>query len=228
MIWKNNLLLKAFILSLFIHIAGISFFSLILPASRREVKEIEVSLLPGGMAPEKPSPEVKSISPAIPKTSPRKEKITIEIKKEISRFSPQEVTGLSRTITPPELLSESPEVPEIKIPEIIAFNLAGSSLEKKSAASDIEIEGPAGERKLIYREPLDYPGWATQKAIEGNIRIKFWVDPDGKIVLTNLITSSGSPELDLYTEQKFRKWVFEPVRTDKQAWGMITFRFYLK
>jgi len=228
MIWKNNLMVKAFILSLFIHIAGISFFSLILPASRREVKEIEVSLLPAGMAPEKPSPEVKSISPAIPKTSPRKEKIAIEIKKEILRFAPQEITGLSRAITPPELLSERQELPEIKIPEITGLSITGTSSEKKSAVSDVEIEGPAGDRKLIYREPLDYPDWAKEKALEGTIRIKFWVDPDGKIVLTNIITSSGSPELDLYAEQRFRRWAFEPVRTDKQAWGLITFRFYLK
>ncbi|MCM8761901.1 MAG: TonB family protein [Candidatus Omnitrophica bacterium] len=228
MLWKNHLLPKAFIISLLIHITGISVFSLILPVSRREIRPLEVSLLPVSTAPEKSFSEVRSISPEIPKSSPRKEKITIETRKEILRFSPDEIAGLSRAITPPEILSTRFELPEVKIPEITPFNLAGTASEKKSAFSDVEIEGPAGERVLIYREPVEYPGWAIEKAMEGNIRIKFWVAPDGKIVLTNLITSSGYPELDLYTEQRFRKWVFESVRTDKQAWGLITFRFYLK
>ncbi len=228
MVWKNNLLLKTFIISLFIHIGGISFFSLILPVSIKEIRPVEVSLLPVSTAPEKSFSDVRSISPEIPKASPKKEKITIETRKEILRFSPQEITGLSRAITPPEIMSARFELPEVKIPEITPFNIAGTASEKKSAFSDVEMEGPAGERMLIYKEPVDYPGWAIEKSLEGNIRIKFWVDPDGKIVLTNLITSSGYPELDLYTEQRFRRWVFEPVRTDKQAWGLITFRFYLK
>ncbi|MCM8760417.1 MAG: TonB family protein [Candidatus Omnitrophica bacterium] len=218
-----------FIISLLIHITGISLFSLIMPVSKREIMPVEVSLLPVGLSPEKSLSEVRSISPEIPKSSPRKEKITIETRKEILRFSPYEVAGVTPILTPPEILSARFELPEVKIPEITPFNVAGSSSpEKISALTDVEIEGPAGGRKLIYREPVEYPVWARAKAMEGNIRIKFWVAPDGKIVLTNLITSSGYPELDFYTEQRFRRWVFESVRTDKQVWGLITFRFYLK
>lgn len=226
--WKKNLLFKTFIVSLFIHITGISIFSLMLPVAKKEIQPIEVSLLPVSMAPAEPLVEVKSISLTIPNISPGGEKITVVKKKEIIRFSSQEIIGISKAITPMEILSTRFELPEVKIPEIISFNIKGTTSEEKTVSSDIEIEGPAGERSLIYKEPVDYPVWAIEKSLEGIIRIKFWVDPDGKIVLTNIITSSGYPELDLYTEQRFRKWTFEPVRTDKQAWGLITFRFYLK
>ncbi|MDD3726576.1 MAG: energy transducer TonB [Candidatus Ratteibacteria bacterium] len=229
MIWKQNLLLKAFIFSLLLHITGISLFSLVLPLSKSEMEPIEVSLLPISSAPAEPTTEVRNISLEIPRSyALGREKITIETKKEVLRFSPQETTGLSKIITPPEILSTIGELPEVKIPEIIPFGMVGSGNEKKVSASDIEIEGPAGGRALIYKEPIEYPGWAIEKGLEGNIRIKFWVAPDGKIVLTNLITSSGYPELDLYTEQQFRRWMFEPVKTDKQAWGLITFRFQLR
>ncbi|MCM8829555.1 MAG: TonB family protein [Candidatus Omnitrophica bacterium] len=227
MVWKNHLLLKTFIVSLLIHITGISIFSLILPVAEKKIQPIEVSLLPISMAPMKPSTEVKSVSLTTPEISPGEE-IVVKRKKEIMQFSSQEIIGLSKVIMPPEILSTRFEFPEIKIPEITSFNIKTTFSEEKSAGSDIEIEGPAGERTLIYKEPVDYPGWAIERSLEGIIRIKFWVDPDGKIVLTNIITSSGYPDLDLYTEQKLRKWVFEAVRTDKQAWGLITFRFYLK
>ncbi|MCX8081925.1 MAG: TonB family protein [bacterium] len=230
MVWKQNLLLKAFVISLLIHIGGISIFSLILPVSIREIEPVEVSLLPTSNI---PSPEktyvVKNISPEIPKVSPKTEKIAIEkIRKDILKFSSEETIGASRIITPPEILSTRFELPDVKMPDIIPFGKTDTYSENRASISDVEIEGPAGNRSLIYKEPVEYPEWAIEKALEGNIRIKFWVAPDGKIILTNLITSSGYPELDLYAEQKFRKWLFEPIQTDKQAWGLITFRFYLK
>lgn len=228
MVWKRDLLLKTFLFSLFIHIAGISVFSLVLPISTREIKPLEVSLLPVAISSEEPATSVKSITPEIPRISSEKEKIRMEIRKEIMRFAPMENTRLSKIITPVEILSTVPDVPEIKIPEIASFPLVGAVAEKNTSISDIEIEGPAGGRILIYREPVEYPGWAIERAMEGNIRIKFWVAPDGKIVLTNIVTSSGYPELDLYAEQKLRRWVFNSVETDKQTWGLITFKFLLR
>ncbi|MGI6595461.1 MAG: energy transducer TonB [Elusimicrobia bacterium] len=229
MTWKNNLLLKTFLLSLAIHISGVFLFSLVLPLSIREIKPLEVSLLPLSASSETPVSELTAgISTALPTASAKSEGITVVTRREVLRFAPQEVTGVSKAITPVEIIFDTLELPDIKLPEIVAFNLVGSSSEKSSASSDIEIEGPAGERIPIYREPITYPGWAIEKSLEGIIRIKFWVDPDGKIALTNLITSSGFAELDLYAEQTFRRWIFEPINTDKQAWGLITFRFHLR
>ena len=117
----------------------------------------------------------------------------------------------------PERLSEPPvQDSNLKITR---------KLELPDFFTDIEIEGPIGERTLVHRETLEYPDWMQKKGIGGDVTIKFWVDPSGKIAITNLITSSGSSELDMYAQQVFKKWLFEPAATDKQTWGIITFHF---
>jgi TonB family protein len=81
---------------------------------------------------------------------------------------------------------------------------------------------------LVYREPLKYPEWAQKRAIEGNIRIKFWVEPNGRVAETELLISSGYPELDVFVEEVFRKWLFEPAEENKKVWGEIVFRLRLR
>lgn len=224
---KKNLLLKSFSVSLFVHIAGISLFSLILPLPRPERKPIEVSLLPPSAAPEKIELARTAPAPEIPRAVPRKEKIALARERETARISTERFTG-SPQYVPVTQVTHKFEIPEfqVKLPDILSFKSLEKSFERTPA--NVDIEGPAGDRGLIYREQADYPEWAQKRGIEGNVQIKFWVDPDGKIALTSLLGSSGFPELDVYTEQVFRKWLFEPVRTDKQAWGIITFRFRLK
>lgn len=224
---KNNLLLKSFSVSLFVHIAGLSILSIVLPMPRPERKPIEVSLLPPAASPGKIELAGTVHIREMPRTAPRNERIALARERETIRMPREEFTG-SLQYTPITKVSHEFNVPEfqVKLPDIISFKNLERGFDRTSGTAD--IEGPAGDRSLVYREQTDYPEWAEKKGIEGNVRIKFWVDPDGKISLTNLMGSSGYPELDVYAEQVLRKWLFESVNTDKQAWGIITFRFRLK
>ncbi|MCM8810045.1 MAG: energy transducer TonB, partial [Candidatus Omnitrophica bacterium] len=98
----------------------------------------------------------------------------------------------------------------------------------QGSSSEVTIEGPAGTRKILYKEKIDYPLLAQKKGIEGKVKIKFWVNPDGKVSNTEIIFSSGNPDIDFYAETKFRNWLFEPAKTDKDVWGIITLIFKLK
>jgi TonB family protein len=224
------LLIKTSSVSFFIHLVGISLFSLVLPFPRIERRPIEVSILPPStvVRPEIKLVKAKTIPEVnIPRVIAKDEKIATLREPEIIKLSTEQFTG-SQQYIPVTQITDRLEIPEfqVKLPDIISFKSLEKGMGKKIPG--INIEGPAGSRVLLYREQADYPDWAQEKGIEGNVQIKFWVDPDGKIELTSLIASSGFPELDIYAEQSLRKWLFEPVQTDKKAWGIITFIFRLK
>jgi len=198
---ENRLLLKTFLISLSIHVGSISLFSLALPQAGIQ-KPIEVSILSPSDAPEETA---SAAAPAkIAKAPAPGGKITLPETKENIKVSAEKLPGTPTQILAPQITKK------LGLPDFF---------------TDIEIEGPIGERTLVHRETLEYPDWMQKKGIEGDVTIKFWVDPSGKIAITSLVTSSGSTELDMYAQQVFKKWLFEPAATDQQTWGIITFHF---
>lgn len=222
---SNHLLLKAFLISLFIHITGISLFSIVFPLPATYRKPIEVSLLPPAM--DKKIKLVKTeVLPHLPVLKTKFEKLARFDEREVIKLSKREFMGYPDYV-PLTKITKTLKIPDFKIkfPPLPAMKTSSITKNKQSKE---KIEGPAGERNLIYREKIEYPEWAEEKGIEGNIKIKFWVEPDGKISNTEIITSSGYPELDVYTLSKFRKYLFEPIDKNKKVWGIITFVFRLK
>ena len=138
-------------------------------------------------------------------------------------------------ITSKEIIGEKEYITPVKLNldiEKTDFEINSLSVPVLNFSEDITseelIEGPAGTRKIIYKEKIDYPLWAQEKGIEGKVKIKFWVNPEGKIYNTEILLSSGYPEIDFYAERKFKKWLFEPVSSEKDVWGIITLIFKLK
>jgi len=146
---------------------------------------------------------------------------------EIVKISEEKFTGFPEFIPTTKITSEF-EIPQfqVKFPPLPSI-IQQTQSEIRTKSNEI-IEGPIGERKLIYKEPIEYPDWAEKNGIEGNIKIKFWVKADGKISETEIITSSGYPELDVYTMNKFMKYLFQPINKNEDVWGIITFIFRLK
>ncbi|MBN1445867.1 MAG: TonB family protein [Candidatus Omnitrophica bacterium] len=200
---ENNLLFKAFLVSLSIHIGSISLFSLKLPQAGIQ-KPIEVSIVSPSEAQEISASVRTETTSATSKTAASNGKFTLPEEKGTIKISPKEPAAVPTHGLNPQITEK------FGLPDFF---------------TDIEIEGPIGERTLIHRETLEYPEWLREKAVEGDVTIKFWVDPSGKIAITSLLASSGSSELDVYAEQVFRKWLFEPATTDKETWGIITFHF---
>jgi len=222
----DHLLLKLFCASLLIHTGILFLFSLTLPARKKVLLPIEVSLRrpttgkkPLKLVQTEPLPEIPKISYAYDRLFPLK-------KKEIILESLHEIMGTRNYV----FLTQLPKKIEVLQYFTVKFPSIPIPFEKKKETGiSEEIIGPGGKRELVYRETVLYPEWAQKKGIEGNIRIKFWVEPDGRINETELLISSGYPELDIIAEETFRKWLFEPVvKKNKKVWGVIIFRFRLK
>lgn len=218
----NYIFLKAILASLFFHICGLSIFSIIVPFPLKRVKPIDVILYS--------SSETKKIQK---KDILISKKITENIG--MQKIQPvQEIVSLN--ITSKEAISQEKYITPVKLDldiektqeaEIESIALPILNIVKEESLNEF-IEGPAGTRKILYKEKIDYPLSAQKKGIEGKVKIKFWVNPDGKISNTEIIFSSGSPEIDFYAERKFKNWLFESVQTEKEVWGIITLIFKLK
>jgi len=220
---KNNIFIKSLLISFSIHLFGVSLFSIFLPPLPKKNKPIEV-LIYNNLGTKSKDIEKNLIVKKIEKDL-GKEKITTLNKAKSENIAPEITIGEERKYEVQAKLDLDIEKYEFKI------NLPPSSTSEEQKRKEDEtliIDGPIGERKIIYKEKIEYPLWAQKKGIEGKVKIKFWVNPEGKIFSTEIYTSSGFPEIDFYAEENFQKWLFEPIITDKEVWGIITFIFKLK
>ncbi|MCM8785154.1 MAG: TonB family protein [Candidatus Omnitrophica bacterium] len=218
----NYIFLRAILVSLFFHLFGLSIFSIILPLPLKRTKPIEIIIYPSS---ETKSPEKRNILISkkvreyigMEKVKPEEDFVSLNI-------SSKEAIDEKEYITPVKLDIdiEKLEEKEINISSFPVLNVVQES------PSEVSIEGPAGTRKILYKEKIDYPLSAQKKGMEGKVKIKFWVNPEGKVSNTEIIFSSGSPEIDFYAEARFKNWLFEPVKTEKDVWGIITLIFKLK
>ncbi len=220
---KNNVFIKSLLLSFSIHLFGISFISIFLPPPPKKIKPIEVLIYNNF---ETKSMDIgKNLIVKKIEKDLGKEKITIFNEAKSENIAPEISIGEEKKFEVQAKLELDIEKYEFKI------NLPPSSTYEEQKGKEDEtliIEGPIGKRKIIYKEKIEYPLWAQKKGIEGKVKIKFWVNPEGRISETEIFMSSGFPEIDLYAEENFKRWIFEPAITDKDVWGIITFIFKLK
>ncbi len=115
---------------------------------------------------------------------------------------------------------------EVKASPLGMFRATDERIEGKK----IHIDGPAGERALLYRpEPPRYPGWWLKDIrYTFDMRLKFWVSPSGKVSNVKVLTSSGYPEIDLVGVRYLRGWRFEALADNepqRNIWGTVELRF---
>ncbi|MCM8769423.1 MAG: energy transducer TonB [Candidatus Omnitrophica bacterium] len=224
---QNHRLLKLFLLSLIIHLGILPLFSLILPPGRKKRAAIEVSLRQWQISPRKEISLVRmKVIPELPRFRAdeqiflrTEQAIGLRMTKESLGTQPRAMLTATRPLPVPEFNVQYPRLSSRPVEETIPLS-PGTISE--------EITGPGGQRKLVYRHPFTYPDWAQKKGLEGNIRLRFWLLPDGRVDQTELLVSSGWPELDILVEDAFRKWLFESVAEDRKVWGEIVFRLRLK
>jgi len=93
------------------------------------------------------------------------------------------------------------------------------------------IEGPLGERGLVYLEDPPYPAWARSAGIEAEIRFRFWVSPAGHVTRIRALRKSGHPGFEPLARESLARWRFDPLppgheRTEygdvRIVWGFPT------
>ena len=105
---------------------------------------------------------------------------------------------------------------------------AQAMVERKKATT---IEGPVQGRRILHAAIPKFPAWAQQQGVlEAAVRIKFTVDPSGKVLEDlQLVQTSGYGELDRLAMDSLKDWLFEPKpESSGIEWGIITFRFVME
>ncbi len=99
---------------------------------------------------------------------------------------------------------------------------ATEELDGKTA--EFTIEGPASKREVVDK-PLQLPELAIE--IEVDIRLKFWVLPDGSVGEV-VPLQRGDLRLERAAIQYLKSWRFTPVSDDREVWGIIPIRYKLR
>jgi hypothetical protein len=89
----------------------------------------------------------------------------------------------------------------------------------------IGLEGPAKNRIVLYSPPLpSLPDWAKREGLKFDLKVKFWISPQGVVKRAEPQISCGYPEVDLLGIRYISKWRFETVSADSEGtnqWGAI-------
>jgi TonB family protein len=67
-------------------------------------------------------------------------------------------------------------------------------------------------RKVVYRQPPEYPTIAAQMNIHGTVRLKVWVTSDGSVRRVEYI--GGHPLLAESAVKAVKNWKYEPHPTE--------------
>ncbi len=210
----NNLLLKTFSVSLFIHIAGISLFSLVLPSPRPNRGPIEVALLPSSTK----SGNVVLAGNALtrPRALTGRERIATALKRNARASAGSGHVPARSGHVPVTHGYLKPDIPEFqeKLPDIIAFKSLEVNLGKNPAAEAGESVENNGLAQGEHGTGVD----STQT--------KSLVDSNRKNASKDILEASIFPELDAYPEQASQastKWLLEPKKTGKKLRSIIRF-----
>lgn len=101
----------------------------------------------------------------------------------------------------------------------------------KGEAQEFAITGPVSRRGIVRRVYPQYPKWAEEAGVSGEVRLKFWVLPDGLVNKVEVTQTTGYPDLDQIASQAMKKWLFEPLSSQEKQivqWGTITLKFKLE
>ncbi|MFQ5867833.1 MAG: TonB family protein [bacterium] len=157
---------------------------------------------------------------------------------------PLAIPGPETKITLTEVLAPEPELGEkiSMLPGEDRFTLEGVKISPglpdkggifvgKGEARDFAITGPVSRRGIVRRVYPQYPRWAEEAGVSGEVRLKFWVLPDGLVNRVEVTQTAGYPDLDQIASQAMKKWLFESLSPQEKQivqWGTITLRFKLE
>ncbi|MCK4412866.1 MAG: energy transducer TonB [Candidatus Eisenbacteria sp.] len=89
------------------------------------------------------------------------------------------------------------------------------------------IEGPLGQRGVLYLENPPYPSRGREEGIEAQVRLRFWVSAAGGVVRIEALRKSGYPEFESLARGAVSRWRFEPLPPgdERTEWGEVRIRW---
>lgn len=92
------------------------------------------------------------------------------------------------------------------------------------------LSGDLGQRRILDRVEPSYPESALRNGSEGDVRLRLWVAPEGRVSRVEVVRLSGTPEMDKRAVEAVKRWRFSPLPeggSPVTQWGEITLRFRL-
>ncbi|MCX7737591.1 MAG: energy transducer TonB [Candidatus Kapabacteria bacterium] len=107
-------------------------------------------------------------------------------------------------------------------PDGTGLGVKGSGPGLGEGLGDIEWGG-GGNRVVLFKKIPNYPAGVNTNA---QIKIRFTVSADG-FVTSMIPMQKGDPVLERAAMEALRQWRFNPLKENKEMYGIITFRFRL-
>ncbi len=194
-----------------------------------EVSPVKISLPPAQKLPVLP-PQVSGIeAPLVPQSL---EPTVGENISSLPRLQGEKDTGPGERLLPPGRKTAkdeqgSPE--EFNLPfkvvspvkEGISYGEKGEGLREEG----VRIRGPIEKRELERWIEPDYPAWAEEQGIKGEVEVKCFVLSSGEVRSVETELTSGWLELDKCAEQALLRWKFSSIEGDEIQWGIVPFEF---
>ena len=162
----------------------------------------------------KPLPQ-KAVADPLPKTIPQTRQ------NQVLKSAP---SATKQRATPPPKEEALPESPA-------SNSAAVSNSRSGEAAGNADTTTPPDFRSAsLHNPPTAYPMMAARRGIEGIVKLKVQVLPNGEPGLIELATSSGADVLDTSAIEQVRKWRFIPARRKNVAvtgWVIVPLVFEL-
>lgn len=93
------------------------------------------------------------------------------------------------------------------------------------------LSGDLGQRRILEQIQPGYPQAARRSGFEGDVRLRVWVAPEGRVSRVEVVRLSGTPEMDKRAAEALKRWRFAPLPeggSPVTQWGEITMRFRLE
>ena len=76
-------------------------------------------------------------------------------------------------------------------------------------------------RKILKKVPVVYPQILKERGIQGDVRLKVFINPDGSVKDTEVL--GGNPILAQSAQKSVRQWKFSPLNSDSNVEIVVHF-----
>jgi protein TonB len=76
-------------------------------------------------------------------------------------------------------------------------------------------------RKIVKKVPVEYPQILKDRGIQGTVRLKVMIKPDGSVKDTEVL--GGNPILAQSAQKSVRQWKFTPLNSDSSVEVLVHF-----